>query len=187
MINNVFKKTISSIFILPILNLDRRLLLNHGFINAYIKDVDKLEYEDTIMVLFKPKNLGLFREFVDDLYENFNLIEDYDYDNYIVLVFPLNEKYNSDYNLIRLGQYSQLSNEFKNLFPKKVLDLNSPKNNKVESVQHLIFNKDKRLLDFWKKELEVTSLNDSDEVWFEFNEEKETLNIKKILKNEEYN
>jgi hypothetical protein len=184
MIKNVFKKTISSIFILPTLNINRVFLLNHGFINAYIKDIDKLEYENVFMLLFKPKNLSLFREFVDDLYENFNLIEDYDYDNYVVLVFPLDEKFKSDYKLICLGQYSKLSEEFKNLFPKKILDLNSKSNTKVESIQHLIFNKDKRLLNFWKKELEVVSLNDSDEVWFEFNQEKETLNINKILKNE---
>ena len=53
------KKTVTSIFMMPTLNIPRKNLYKNGYINAYVEDIHKdLPYdEDVIYLLFKPKNL----------------------------------------------------------------------------------------------------------------------------------
>ena len=76
------KKTITSIFMVPTLNVPKDALLNNGFLNAYVGDVDKdIQYENSVYLLFLPKDIEQFREFLDDEYERTeSVIEDYDYD-----------------------------------------------------------------------------------------------------------
>jgi hypothetical protein len=64
------KKTITSIFIVPTLSIGRERLLNNGYINGYIKDNRKdIQYDSCVYLLFKPKDLDKFRDFLDEEYE----------------------------------------------------------------------------------------------------------------------
>ena len=52
------KKTITSIFMVPTLDIPKNSLKDNNFINGYVKDKNKEEhYEDAIYLLFKPKNV----------------------------------------------------------------------------------------------------------------------------------
>ena len=60
------KHTITSVFIVPTLSIGRDKLLDNGFINGYIKDVNRdIQYENAVYLLFKPKDLDRFRDFLD--------------------------------------------------------------------------------------------------------------------------
>lgn len=180
------KKTITTIFMVPTLKVPKDLLNNNGFINGYIKDVDKefdYPYSKYIYLLFKPKDLDKFRDFLDSEYERTeDLIEDYDYeDGYVVLIYKLNEKYEKDFRLIRNGKYSKTSKEFQNIFPKAIKIIVDGKHRDELSLQVRIFKKTEDLKTFWEDELNVR-FNDDQEVWEGWDIERETLNINKIKK-----
>jgi len=94
----------------PTLNVPKDVLLDNGFLNAYVGDVDKdIEYENSVYLLFLPEDILKFREFLDDEYERTTtIIEDYDYLNgYVVIVYKLNMKWETNFDLIRQGRYSE--------------------------------------------------------------------------------
>ena len=136
-------------------------------------------------LLFKPENLIEFKQFLDDEYDRTkNIIDDYDYGGgFVVVVYKLNPKYKKDYELIRQGRYSETSKAYQAEFQKTIRIPDGALSWKEEiSIQFRIFNKTKDLKDFWERELEVT-FNDNQELWFGFDEAKETLTLKKL---EEY-
>ena len=115
------KKTITSIFMVPTLRIDKERMRANGFINAYSKDAKRdVQYDNCVYLLFRPKDLDAFREFLDDEYERTKtIIDDYDYeDGFVVLVYELNDKFKRDFDLVRKGKYSETSREFQTLFPK---------------------------------------------------------------------
>jgi hypothetical protein len=176
------KKTITSIFMIPTLKIPKNQLKDNGFINGYIKDVDKdVQYEDAVYLLFQPKNIDKFREFLDAEYERTkNIIEDYDYEGgYVVIVYQLNIKFKKDYELVKKGCYSKTSLDFQKLFPKHVDILVNNINKQHLSLQYRIFNKTEDLVKFWENKLGVVFEKEY-EVWNGFEEEKEILNIKNI-------
>ena len=64
------KRTITSIFMVPTLGINKDKLLSNNFINGYYKDIRREEqYKDSIYLLFKPSNLDKFKEFLDEEYE----------------------------------------------------------------------------------------------------------------------
>ena len=87
------KWTISSIFLLPTLRLNREKLKEFGFENAYIKDIEKEgEYENCLFLLFKPSDYDGFMDFVEREYDNKDsgILEDYDYaGGFVILVYKL--------------------------------------------------------------------------------------------------
>jgi len=176
------KKTITSIFMIPSLKIPRDALKNNGFINGYLKDVDKdIQYENAVYILFKPKDLDKFREFLDGEYERTkDIIEDYDYDDgFVVVVYKLNPKFSKDFNIVKTGKYSKTSKEFQAFFPK-VIKINSGNIVRDEiSLQYRVFNRTEDLIEFWEDKLGVV-FDDRHEVWYGFNEEEEILNINKI-------
>jgi len=176
------KKTITSIFMVPTLKLDRKKLTENNFINAYIRDEDGEVYENCIYLLFKPLDLDIFREFISDEYDNKNsaLVDDYDYPGgYVVLVYKLNSKFKKDFDLVKQGGYSKTSKAFQELFPK-VVHIMSGKYTKEEvSLQYRVFNRTEDLIAFWEERLGVNFSSDQ-EVWHGFEEEKEVLNSNKI-------
>jgi hypothetical protein len=92
-----FKKTITTMFFIPTLGIDRDMLSKNNFINGYIKDSNRdIQYENAVYLLFKPEDLDKFRIFLDDEYERTkSIIDDYDYeDGYVVLVYELNKAFN---------------------------------------------------------------------------------------------
>lgn len=176
------KKTITSIFMVPTLKIAKEHLTENGFINGYSGDIDReTQYPNSIYLLFKPTNIEKFREFLEGEYERTkDIIEDYDYpDGYVVIVYKLNPEFNKDYNLIRNGKYSQVSNSFKKLFPEKVIISKGVFPKEEVSLQYRVFNKTKDLIDYWESKIGVTFQQDQ-EVWEGYDKEKELLYINKL-------
>jgi len=169
-------KTITTIFIVPTLGIDKPILNENGFINGYLDDFNyDIDYEDVIYLLFKPKNLNAFKIFLEGIYENNKLIiEDYNSEkDEIIIIFKLNEKFKEDYDLILAGKYSETSEEFKDNFPKTVI-INGKE---TKSLQAMIFDKDPKLARYWSKFLgDDTVIDDSLELWPVINLNKEILN-----------
>jgi len=179
------KKTITSIFMVPILKVPKDALRNNGFINGYIKDESsENEYEDCIYLLFRPENIDKFREFLDNEYERTkDIIEDYDYEGgYVVVVYKLDHSYEEDFKLVRQGLYSKTSKTFQLQFPKTVKIVKSGLNKEEISLQYRIFNKTQDLRDFWENKLGI-DFQEEWEVWNGFDPEKEMLNIKNFKEN----
>jgi hypothetical protein len=176
------KKTITSIFMVPTLKIDRKKLATNGFINAYSKDVkQEVEYKDAIYILFKPNDLDIFRSFLAEEYERTDqVIEDYDYpDGYVVVIYKLDSKFKKDFELVRLGKYSLTSIRFQEIFPKTVTIIKNRMSREEISLQYRIFNRTEDLIAFWEERLAVEFADDQ-EVWYGFDEDKEVLDIDKI-------
>jgi hypothetical protein len=176
------KKTITSIFIVPTLGIDKENLNANGFINGYIKDDRKdVQYENAVYLLFHPKDLYKFKSFLDEEYERTkNILDDYDYeDGYIVVVYLLNPDYTKDYQLVKQGKYSKTSKEFQTLFPKIIKIVKNGLRKDEISLQYRVFNKTEDLKKFWEDKLDVT-FDQENEIWHGFVEEKEVLNLDKI-------
>jgi len=179
------KKTVSSTFFVIPLKIGKDNLTKAGFVNAYIGDAERdVQYENCVYLLFKPENLIEFKQFVEDEYDRTkNIVDDYDYGGgFVVLVYKLNPKYKKDYDLVRQGKYSHTSKSFQAEFPKIVRIPEGSSYKEEISIQFRIFNKTKDLRDFWERQLDVV-FTDEQEVWYDFNVEKETLTLKKL---EEY-
>lgn len=176
------KKTISSIFIVPTLSIDRVRLKDNGFLNAYIKDeIRDVQYENAVHLLFRPDNQSKFKLFLDDEYERTkSLIEDYDYeDGFVVMVYQLDPEFKTDYGMVKLGKYSKTSPTFQAKFPKIVkVKLNGMDKDEI-SLQFRVFNKTEDLKVYWEEKLGV-EFDDSMEVWQGWIEENEILNIEKL-------
>lgn len=181
------KHTISTIFLVPTLKIPKDLLINNGFINGYVEEESgEHNYLFSVHLLFKPKNIDKFREFLEGEYERTkDVIEDYDYEDYVVIVYKLNKKFKEDFKLIHEGKYSHTSSEFQNLFPasKKIMTQDGLHRDEI-SLQVRIFKKTEDLKEKWIEELGMTNKiniwKDEYEVWFDFDIEKETLNVNKL-------
>lgn len=176
------KKTITSIFMVPTLKIDRKKLAVNGFINAYSKDVkQETQYKDAIYILFKPNDLDIFRAFLEEEYTRTDqVIEDYDYPGgYVVVVYKLDSRFKKDFELVRLGKYSLTSEKFQNVFPKTVAIIQNKMPREEISLQFRIFNRTEDMIAFWEKRLDVVFADDQ-EVWHGFDEDKEVLNVDKI-------
>jgi len=176
------QKTITSIFMVPTLKIDRSELVVNGFINGYVRDVNnESNFDHCIYLLFKPENTTRFRNFLEDEYERTKaIIKDYDYEGgYVVVVYQLDKKFEKDFNLVRQGKYSKTSKEFQNLFPEKLKVISLSKKKEETSLQYKIFNKSNDVREFWEDQLGVR-FKPEQEIWEGFDEEKEILNIEKI-------
>lgn len=176
------KKTITSIFIVPTLSIGKEKLVDNGYINGYIEDARKeVQYEGCIYLLFKPQSLEKFKEFLDVEYERTkSIVDDYDYeDGYVVVVYMLNSRLDSDIALIKKGKYSKTSPAFQAIFPKIVkLKRNGIMKDEI-SLQFRIFNKTEDLKQFWEDKLAV-EFDEDMEVWHGFIKEEEILDLDKI-------
>ena len=179
------KKTITSIFIVPTLSINKEKLADNGYINGYMKDGRKeVQYEDCVYLLFKPTNLDKFREFLDEEYERTKqIIDDYDYENgFVVVVYMLNEKLENDFKLIKQGKYSKTSSKFQEIFPKIVKFKKNGLYKDEVSLQYRIFNKTEDLRKYWEDKI-GEELDTDIEVWSGFFENDEILNLDKIKEN----
>ena len=180
------KKTITTIFIVPTLKIDRDKLRENEFINGYIKDGQKdVQYDNCVYLLFRPKNIDKFKLFLDDEYERTkSVIDDYDYqDGFVVVVYKIDKKFDKDIKLIKQGKYSKTSKEFQAIFPKIIKTKKNGLRKDEISLQYRIFNKTEDLLRYWEDQLDV-QFDDDMEVWQGWIEEKEILFIDKLK--EEY-
>ena len=170
----------------PTLKVPKDALRSNGFINAYIRDDRRDDdYKESIYLLFKPKDLDKFREFLDNEYDRTKtVIEDYDYeDGYVVVVYQLNERYKKDFTLIKQGKYSKTSSDFQKVFPKIIKIVKNGLHRDELSLQYRIFNKAEDLVDFWEEKLGIdlkTTVGNDFEVWEGWDEQKEILELDKI-------
>ena len=179
------KKTITSIFMIPTLKIPKDALKDNGFLTGFVKDeMRDIQYENSVYLLFRPKDLDKFREFLDNEYERTkDIIEDYDYPNgFIVVVYKLDMKFALDFRLVRQGKYSKTSNEFQIEFPKVVKLMKNGLHRDEISLQYRVFKKTEDLVKFWEDKFDVT-FSDEQEVWNGFEETHETLTLTKL---EEY-
>lgn len=173
----------------PTLKVPKDALKGNGFINAYIKDeLRDDEYKDSVYLLFKPTDLDKFREFLENEYERTkNVIEDYDYENgFVVVVYQLDKKFKTDFQLIKEGKYSKTSSSFQKLFPKVVKIVKNGLHRDEISLQYRIFNKADELVEFWEEKLGIdlkSTVGEDFEVWEGFDESNEILKINKIKEN----
>lgn len=176
------KKTITSIFIVPTLKIGREKLQQHNYINGYVNDVGTdTEYEDSVYLLFKPNNIDLFRDFLQEEYERTkSIIEDYDYeDGFVVIVYQLDNKFKKDFELVKKGKYSKTSPTFQELFPKVVKIKRNGYFKDEVALQHRVFNKTDDLKQYWENKLGV-DFDDEMEVWHGFDFDNEILDIEKL-------
>jgi len=175
-------KTISTLFMVKSLRIDRDKLLTNGFINGYYKDLSQdFHYENCVYILFKPTDMDRFAFFLDQEKERTDdIIDDYDYEGgYVVVVHQLDPEFKSDFDLVKKGQYSKTSRKFQELFPKITKIIKNGKQKDEISLQYRIFNKTQDLINFWEENLNI-KLDLGQEVWEGFHEERETLNIHKL-------
>lgn len=166
----------------PTLGISREGLETNGFIDAYSQDSRReIQYENAVYLLFKPKNMDKFRDFVEfERERKSRLIDEYDYeDGFVILVYNLNEAYKADFELIRKGKYSKTSEEFQSLFPRTKKIYKRGKYNDELSLQYRIFTKDKSLIDYWEEKIGIRFKNNM-ELWEGYDEELEILNMDKI-------
>jgi len=166
----------------PTLKIPKDALKDNGFINGYVRDGNReVQYENCIYLLFQPKDLDKFREFLDSEYERTkSVIDDYDYqDGYVVVVYQLDPKFKKDFGLIREGLYSRTSSSFQALFPKVIKITKNGLHRDEISLQYRVFNRTEDLVKFWEDKLGV-EFDDDQEVWHGFELDKETLNIQKL-------
>lgn len=176
------KKTITTIFIIPTLKINRDALKNHNCINGYIKDIRKdVQYEDAVYLLFKPKNLDAFRYFLDEEYERTDqIVDDYDYeDGFVVLVYKLDKNLKHDFELIKKGKYSMTSDRFQSIFPETFQVEKGGLKKEEISLQYRIFVKSDDLRKYWEDKLAV-DFKDDMEVWDGWKEENEVMDLDKI-------
>jgi hypothetical protein len=175
-------KTITSVFMVPTLKVDKDVLIANNFVNGYVQDVRRdIQYQNAVYLLFKPENLDKFREFLDSEYERTkDVIDDYDYeDGYVVVVYTLNKKWKKDFGLIREGLYSRTSKEFQNVFPKIVKVKKGNLHRDEISLQFRIFNKTEDLRTYWENRLDV-EFTEEMELWRMFDLDEEKLDLDKI-------
>jgi hypothetical protein len=180
------KKTITTIFIVPTLKINRDNLKENGYLNGYLSDVRKdIQYKDAVYLLFQPTNLDKFREFLDGETERTKqLIDDYDYeDGFVVLVYTLDKKWKKDFALVREGLYSKTSKEFQDIFPKVLKVMKNNTHRDERSLQNRIFTKCEELRQYWEDKLDITFTDDM-EVWDGFSIENETLDLDTIKQQE---
>jgi hypothetical protein len=175
-------KTITTIFMLPTLQIPKINLLENGFINAYIKDeMNDTQYEDCAYLLFHPDFPSRFRKFLNSEYERTKaIVNDYDYPNgYVVVVYKLDSRFALDYELVRHSKYSKTSKDFQNQFPKTVEIVKDGKSIEEISLQYRIFNRTPDLMKFWR-EKHFLSFKEDQELWSKFDEAQETLTEVKL-------
>ena len=179
------KKTITSIFIVPTLKINRDDMFDNNCINGYIKDLRRdVQYQNAVYLLFKPKDLDRFRDFLDEEYERTkSIIDDYDYeDGYVVVVYEINPRLKDDIELVKQGKYSQTSRKFQDIFPKAIqIRKNGLRRDEI-SLQYRVFNKTDDLRQFWEDKLGV-EIEEDMEVWHGFFDEFEILDITKLKEN----
>ena len=175
-------KTITSIFMVPTLNIPKEHLRANDFLNGYVKDEMREDtYENACYLLFRPKNIDRFREFLDSEYERTkNIIDDYDHPHgFVVVVYKLDPRFKKDFDLIRDSKYSKTSPEFQAIFPKVVkIQINGLSRDEL-TLQVRIFKKTDDLRKFWEEQFNV-SLTENVEYWEGYNEEREILTEKKM-------
>ena len=88
-----------------------------GFVNCYIGDHSyPIQYKNHMFVRVKPINFGKTTlEIIEETKKHKSFVRVYDLvDNELMFVFKLNDSYEKDIAMFRLGKYSKISREYVN-------------------------------------------------------------------------
>lgn len=99
------KSTLTTKFIMPMLFNEKTkndTIQFDTFVNAYLADFNKPEYDDNILLVFEEDSVtpGGFKEV-------------YVENNQVIYVYDIPEKWTEDYFTILMGDYTKISNEYK--------------------------------------------------------------------------
>ncbi len=185
------KFTKTATFLFPLLDIPKvlfecnikdrfgRTKYSDRFLNAYLTDsnVSRYNKDTNIFVVIRNYRDVDFDRFYSTIQAFPNYVDDYDNKECLVLVFKVPEKNLADYNLLRQGQYSKISNN-----AKKLILANNYYTGKAFTLP-LILNKANALKDSWEDRLsfigkDIYSPADlgEQEVWPILNEADEILN-----------
>lgn len=177
----------------PIFQENFDIIKKAGFVNAYTSDPEIMELltlssnQRFLFLLFKNKKMNLeeLKKIVSTLAQipvevvfAYELVNDY---SMIVVEYP--DKYLYDYDHVVKGEYSKLSQSFKDKFPM-TKDINSPNGvwmAKEYTLYHHIFNKTEWLKNFWLERLGLQDLSEKMEYWTQPDQEDLIFQIKSII------
>lgn len=165
------KMTCTTLFLRPTLEIKTRDLEANNFINAYLDDISHdIHYEDCIYLLFKPHDFDKFQYFLSRERSRISIVEDYDYEEYVVVVYNIPEKFKKDYQLFLEGKYSEFSKDIREVIGNNI----SP-----ECIQLKVITKSPELKEHWEKEFGV-EMDQDQEVWEKPDLSREVLDIDEI-------
>lgn len=177
--------TSSTLFLVPALGLKVEYLRHeHGFVNAYLNDVDLMKtYEYQLYLLFKIKDEDLFNAFLLKEYTRTkDLVQDYSpAEGYEVLVYNFPSKWKKEWALFMDGEYSYFRKSYVNLLPQEehLEDEHGPFTQ--PSVQVNVCNRAVVLKNYWERMI-GTKLEQESEYWsIPDILGKELLDIEKII------
>lgn len=180
------KRTCSTIFLLPGIGLKRQSILKHGFVSAYMDDVNHdVHYENSVYVLYKPEQIEEFQKFLSSEYKRTPLlVEDYDYPGgYVVTVYKFPKEFMEEYDLFLKGKYSKFSKKYMDLFPVRI-DTHDPETGMTKmkySLQYHILNRSDAMKRYWEEKLGMEGeLPEDLEYWKIPDKKEETLNINEL-------
>lgn len=177
--------TTTTLFLLPVMGFEDKVLANNGFLNSYIGDVDMPPEDCALFCLFQPIDTSAFNMWMDTFEDV--ILYDYDYDDgYVVVVLKFPEAYKTDFKLVTEGKYSKTSREFQLKFPDKIVFEVEGKSFATEHPTYRVFNKNVEL----KNEIEEyygVQLDKDTEFFPAFDNSKEILSILDIMENNENN
>ena len=109
---SVDRLTDSSIFLLPLMGGNRKLMLWHSlFVNAFM---DTPDHHDCVALLYRYSGDTLFTKFESALcsFRNFKVRQDPD-PKHVLFVFDVPEEAKSSYRAFRDGRYSEIEDDWK--------------------------------------------------------------------------
>lgn len=181
------RKTDTTIFLLPVLGIEREKLDSHEFIDSFLDDVSKQTHHiNCIYILFRPPDISAFQYFLEEERERYkNIVDDYDYSGgYVVMVYKFPKELLGDMDLVLKGLYSQTSMEFKKKFAQvKKIVTDSGLKRDLPSLQWMVFKKAAAIREDWERVLDI-KMDESDEVWGKPDMSKQLLDIEEIKKKE---
>jgi hypothetical protein len=171
------KKSKTTLFLLPLLQLDWFELQENGFVNAYLGDDDyEIICDNHLFLLFNPYKFTVgFENFCQKLRDNPLFSLEYDCPNYengkVMFVFGIPSEYQHILPNFKKGEYSKMDKRYVNKFFPKYID------SKV-SIRWKVFYKDPSLKAFWEEKLAVEIAADK-ELWDIPEANEEVLNYNK--------
>lgn len=118
-------------FLLPLLKIYFKYVKS-GFVNCYIGDIDKPQYDEHLFILIKQKNDVHYVE-LTEIFTEYKFIDVYEvYEPYHMFVFDFPKEFKNDKNKFLGGAYSKMSEKAKRII--------APNNTHKDLVD--IFNKD---------------------------------------------
>lgn len=177
--DELLKRTVSNMFMVPLLKIGRPILEEHGLINSFLLNAEEdVVYENALHLLFSPPNIDRFNLFVAlQKTKNTAFINELDYPgNLVVLVYQLPSKFKADYEKIWQGKFSEVSEEYKASIPSIIQLKEGNRTTNNLTIQHMVFGKLEVLRTHWEIRFNVTMENDQ-ELWTKPTIETETFKL----------